>query len=230
MATSLNPTISSLVERQMRNWEIAKSLRVETPLPKIETTHDFVTISRLAASGGSEIAYRLGERLAWPVFDRNILHVMADDDVARKRLYESMDEQDINWIHEFVQSMQVHDKPPSDYFQRLCKTMLAIVRQSPAIVLGRGGSLILPRQCGLRVRITAPIDVRVQRYAQARNVDAKQARSELRTIDDTRARFIKTHFATVPSDVDRYDLIINTRKLSIDAAIETIVAAIKAKE
>ncbi|MCP5110323.1 MAG: cytidylate kinase-like family protein, partial [bacterium] len=65
---------SRLVERQMRNWELARAQRVEVPaVPGAKEVEHYVAISRTVGSGGSEVAVLLGERLGWPVFDKEIL-------------------------------------------------------------------------------------------------------------------------------------------------------------
>jgi cytidylate kinase len=213
----------------MRNWELAKSQHVDVPVPLEQVVHHFITISRQAGSGGGEVAALLGERLSWPVFDRNILQVMAEDDTVRKNLYESMDENDRNWVHEFAQSLFANELPRNDYFNRLTQTMLAVVRQGPAVILGRGGGLILPSDCGLRVRIVAPLEYRVTRLTSKSEVSTKRASAILRETDEKRDQFIRSHFNVDPQDPYQYDLIINMERTSSDSAADTIAAASRAR-
>ncbi|RMF79739.1 MAG: hypothetical protein D6744_08860, partial [Planctomycetota bacterium] len=92
--------IDRLIEKQIRNWEIARAQRRQTPTEDDsgQAVAPFVTISRMVGSGGTEIARRLGERLGWPVFDKDLLQKMAGDDRVRVRIYEAMDERDVGWI------------------------------------------------------------------------------------------------------------------------------------
>jgi hypothetical protein len=83
-----HPDLGKLVERQMRNWELSRAQRpVPQPAAPPRQVEDFVTISRLVEAGGQEVAHELGQRLGWPVFDREILQAMAHDDAVRARLY-----------------------------------------------------------------------------------------------------------------------------------------------
>ncbi len=229
MTAQSSTPLSRLVEKQMRNWELTKSQRHDEQIPQQQVVHQFITISRQAGSGGGEVAALVGERLAWPVFDRNILQVMAEDDAVRKNLYESLDENDLSWIHEFAQSLFSREIPRNDYFRRLGKTMLAVVRQGPAVILGRGGSLILPCELGLRVRIIAPLKLRVARYMSKSEITKTQAERLLRETDKKRDHFVRSHFNADPEDPYRYDLIVNMEHCSTKSAAEIIVATMRAR-
>ncbi len=50
--------VSRLVERQLPNWELARTQRVETAAPEVQSVHDFVAISRKVAAGGATAARR----------------------------------------------------------------------------------------------------------------------------------------------------------------------------
>ena len=191
---SMPTQLSGLVEKQMRNWELARAQRPSEPAPKVEGVHDFVTISRRAGCGGSELAALLGERLGWPVFDRELLHAMAGDDGIRKRLYESMDERDLTWLEEVLRSLMSSEFPRNDYFHRLTGTVLTVARKDHAIFLGRAADLILPRGAGLRVRLTAPVEYCAQRLASRRRMTLDQARAEIQRTEVERAQFVENHF------------------------------------
>jgi len=84
-----------MVEKQMRNWELAKAQRLTVPEPRRAEVEDFIAISRSVGAGGNSVAVVLGEALGWPVFDKEILQTMAGDDAIRREIYASMDERDI---------------------------------------------------------------------------------------------------------------------------------------
>ena len=97
--------IGRIVERQLRNWEIARSQKLDRPVePRTQVVEHFVSVSRAVGLPGEQVAERLHERLGWPVFDREILHAMAGDDAYRERIYRELDEHDENWLDEFVRS------------------------------------------------------------------------------------------------------------------------------
>ena len=107
-----------LVERQMRNWELARAQRLSVPAPQRKEVEDFIAVSRAVGAGGVEVAARLGEALSWPVFDREILDVMAGDDEMRRQVYASMDERDMSWFEETASSLLQPEVVKNDYFHR----------------------------------------------------------------------------------------------------------------
>jgi cytidylate kinase len=225
---SADSAIAKLVEKQMRNWELARQQHVEIQRDReAKQVRDFVTISREIASGGAALARKLGQRLAWPVFDREILQHMAGDDHVRTRLYEKLDERDTNWIDSVLNWLIQGEFRIDDYFHRLSETILALTRQGPAIFLGRGIDLILPQDRGLRVRLLAPEQDRIAEYASRCQCDERTARAKLERIERERAEFLRSHFGKVDGDLTRFDLTLNLGRVSHDNAVELIVKALQ---
>jgi len=220
-----NTVLARLVERQMRNWELARAQRQDVPVEQRAVVGDFVAISREVGAGGRTVATLLGERLAWPVFDKEILNKMAGDDGLRRQIYDSMDERDIGWVEESLRSLMQPEFVRNDYLHRLTQTVLSLARQGGGVFLGRGSDRILPPDRGLRVRLVAPLEVRAQRYAERERRSLGDARDEIARIGKDRMEFVHRHFGIDSTDPTRYDLVINTAKLSPATAVDLIVAA-----
>ena len=67
-----SPELSKLADRQLRNWEMARQQRSRDSERSTSETVDFICLSRQVGAGGSKVAKLLGERLGWPVFDREV--------------------------------------------------------------------------------------------------------------------------------------------------------------
>ena len=169
----------------------------------------------------------LGERLGWPVFEKEILHEMAGDDAKREQVYASMDERDMSWCEEVLRSLTQPEFVKNDYFHKLCKTILALARQSCAIFIGRRADLILPRNVGLRARIIAPFSTRIQRLVERRGLSAEAAAQEVERLEEERAGFTRKYFRVDPHDPQSYDLIINLNRFSFREAVDLIMSAHK---
>ncbi|MBP7747225.1 MAG: cytidylate kinase-like family protein [Phycisphaerae bacterium] len=219
--------IAKIVERQMRNWELAHGQRIPAPDAGAHAVQHFVAISRTLGSGGSQVAALLGERLHWPVFDRQILQAMAGDDQMRTRLYEHLDERDTSWIEDTLRWLIAGDLRKDDYFYRLTEAVLALARRGHGIFLGRGADLILPREYGLRVRITAGLDQRTARFALQSNIPEHMARAEIERVDRERADFRRRHFGADANDDTRHDLVLNMDRFTPPQAVEMILAALR---
>jgi len=223
-----NPGIAKLVERQMRNWELARAQRVKPPEPARPEVEQFLAISRAVGAGGAggaEVPARIGERLDWPVFNKELLQAMADDDRIRTQLYDSMDERDLGWFELTLRALTQGEFKKHDYFHRLTHTILALARQGHAVFVGRAADLILPRTLGLRVRLTAPREACVARHAEHRRISREEAHAEVARIEEERAEFIRHHFRDDPSDPSRHDLVVNLERFDPTQAVDLILTA-----
>ncbi len=228
--TTHSPEVNRLIEQQLRNWELSRQQgRGTGTTPPRRAVREFIAVSRQVASGGSEVARLVGERLKWPVFDREILQAMAGDDAARERVYTAMDERDIGWLEEMMRWLVREEPHPQDYFKRLTRTVLSLARGGNALFLGRGADLILPRECGLRVRVVAPLEQRARTFVQRLNTTLSKAREEIERIDRERTEFVHSHFRAADGDDCRFDLVLNTGRLSTSDAAEIVLHAARLK-
>ena len=220
-----NPDIARLVEKQLRNWELARQQRPTAEVAKPRQPEDFICISRQVGIDGEEIAKRVGERLGWPVFGRDVLEAMAGDDEHRRRVYASMDERDLGWWEETLRSLMEGEFVRNDYYRRLCQTLLSLASQANSVFLGRGADLILPGERGFRVRLVAPEDDRLDGFVERRGTTRAKAAAEMQRIEQERSRFFRRHFGVEPDDPMRYDITINLARFSLDEAVELIFRA-----
>lgn len=216
---------SRLVEKQMRNWELARAQRLAEPASDTQELGDYLCLSRMAGIGGHELAERLGEKLGWPVFDRDVLELMAEDDFHRKQLYSLMDQSDLHWSGQVITAFFEKSILKNDYFRRLCDTLLLLVRRGNGVFVGRGSELILPRDHGFRVRLAAPPGKRAAWLAEARSLRPDAARLEIERIERERAEYFQHHFKVGPEDPARYDVTINVERFTVDQTAELILAA-----
>jgi len=225
--TSGIPTTAKLIDQQLGNWELTRRQRKMTvrPQPVQAEVEDFICLSRMVGVDVYPIAAALGERLGWPVFGRELLDAMAGDDIIRQRIYESMDERDLNWWEESLRSVLDRGFVRNDYFCRLCETVLSLARQSSSIFVGRGTDLILPQQQGLRVRLIASLEHRIENHARRSGLDPFRARQEVDHIDRQRTEFFRHRFRIEASDPVRHDLILNLERWTPEEAVDLIFRA-----
>ena len=217
--------LARLVEKQMRNWELTHAQRHEGPPPSPREVGEFICISREVGAGGHMIALAVGERLGWPVFGKELLHLMAGDDALRKPIYAALDERDTGWLESMLQTLMDSKFVRDDYFRRLSETVLAIARKGNAVFVGRAVDMILPADVGLRVRVIAPRKMRVDRMAARGHVDREQAEREIDWLEEDRTAYIRRHFGVDVGDPRRYDLVINLGRLTHAQAAEVVVRA-----
>ncbi|MBI4580902.1 MAG: cytidylate kinase-like family protein [Planctomycetes bacterium] len=220
---SRESNLSRFVEKQMRNWEIARGQHPECD--GRQEVADFITLANIVGAGGNDVAAALGRELGWPVFDRELLTTMAHDDQTRAALYRTMDERDLGWLEVTVRCLAESSFRKNDYFHRLVETVLCLARQGPAVFVGRSADLILPRTKGLRVKLIASMDYCARNFAQRGAISLEKARAEVARIEAERHGFIRHHFHVDATDPMRFDLLVNIERFSTRQIVELVLAA-----
>ncbi len=218
--------VDRLIEKQMRNWEIARAQCAEDPVAAGQGVEHFVAVSRAVGLPGFEFATALHQQLKWPIFDRELLQVMAGDNEYRHRVYKELDQRDVGWLEDFLRSVTQGRFSKEDYFHRMTEAIVSLARKSSVIFLGRGADLILPRDVGLRVRITAPLEYRVECFAAEKGLSPAEARQQITEIERERKSFFQAHFPVDIDDETRHDLIINMELFDLEQAVELTMAAL----
>ncbi len=224
-----DPHLAKVLEKQMRNWEIARS-QSRAPCDAEQPLRDFITISNICGAGGKTLATALGERLGWPVFDRQLITEMARNDESRALLYRSMDERDLGWLENTCRAFMESSFNRNDYFRKLTETVLCVVRKSPAVLVGRSADLILPRDRGLRVKVVASPERCARNFAEYAGVSIEEARRQVVRIEQERRDFIWNHFRIDACEPTRFDLIVNLEQFEIGQVVEIVVAAFECRK
>jgi cytidylate kinase len=190
----------------------------------------YLLISREKGAGGSAVGHLAGERLGWQVFDNEIVDAIAEKAHVRRELVESLDERDRVTIHDAVERL-LHPQSigTSGYLANLHEILLTLGHQGNVVIVGRGAQFVLPHQFGLRVRLVAPIDLRVQRVASRDNLSLKAARAAVESSDRERATLAHRQFGQDVLNPLSQDLTINTVELTVEAAMEVILAGLHQK-
>jgi len=189
-----------------------------------------ITLSRELGSGGRIIASLLAEELGWQLWDREILDVLASQSASRFQagMFEALDERSQTAVFALVTSL-FNQIDKHEYFYLLPKALLLIARND-AVILGRGGHILLPG--AFRVRVKASLDRRVRNLVQFEGYSEDQAREAIARTDKERAWFLRElqrHLGIPKETRFDYDLEILTDSIPNDDATRTIVAAARAK-
>ena len=97
------------------------------------------------------------------------------------------------------------------------------------MLLGRGSPFLLPAQCSLRVRVVAPLELRVKRVAEQDKLPVLEAQAWVEKFDADREQFVKRCFSRDANSPMNYDLVINTGDIAAEAAVEMVLIALKSK-
>ncbi len=230
--TREDPKILAAAERQMQAWAMNEEIADRTVSRKFHQAHIgqkkcFLTISREAGAGGSEIAAIVGKRLGWEVLDKNLLDQVAERSHLDRSMLKMVDETRSNWVYDVLGTwMDSTVVPHETYVSQLSRLILAFARQSNIIFVGRGARFLLPREKVLAVRLVAAEGFRMKRIMQYHKLSEADARRYMQEVDRGRREFVQRFFHHDITDPHLYDLVINTEGLGIEGSAEEIIAAI----
>jgi len=120
-------------------------------------------------------------------------------------------------------------EPPSDP-----KSLRALIRQSiieladegKVVIVSHAASYALTgRDDVLRVLVTAPVETRVRRLAQAEGLEQKPAAKSIADNDAGRADYLKRFYGIGTESPTDYDLVVNTDRISAEKFAELLVNA-----
>jgi cytidylate kinase len=182
-----------------------------------------ITISREMGSGGIPIAHQAAEALGYKLIDGDTIRDFASQYGLTSEVLAQIDEKPPAFIEKLDRQIELG-------MHRIQLIVLEQALKGDVIIYGRGGQDLLPGINSVyRVRVIAPFEDRVERWAEREWIDPDLAHSMVRKSDQQRAGFIKYYHDRNWEDPLHYDLIINTIRLSFDTAVELIVAGVKDK-
>lgn len=205
-----------LVEEQLEKWKKEKK-------PKYPYV---ITVSRESGSGGSEISRILARELGMDLMGGQIIQKVAESSKMSTKVIESLDEKAVSSLDSLVNSMfTARSISPTEYFRHLTQVILTIGKHGNAIVVGRGAHMILPKEETFRLRVIAPMEFRVKNLMASRHYTKREAEEYIKKRDGDRVAFLKKHFQVDPADPLHYDMVINTEKMGLEGAAESVKAA-----
>ena len=219
--------IAQMVEREWKKWLLLTQQRPqEGPARSFPT----VTVSRERGSGGSSIAKLVAERLGFVLFDSEIVDHVARSAAVDRLVVAQMDEHSQRSIKAWTDRVsQNKNFSAQSYMAHLTKTILTIGTKGRAVIIGRGAHLLLPVEKSFRVRVIAPLEMRIQRLAAGSGMEPANAEALIAETDKQRAQFIQENFQQMDFQPLLYDLVINTGRIALETAAELVMRAVEAK-
>jgi cytidylate kinase len=207
--------------------------------PAARVPVQLITISREYGAGGSELGVLLGEKLGWPVLDHELVRQLAARLSCEEGEVKAMDEHAPSFFERLAAAAIVtapesraHSSPwstdPDCVATAAREVLLEAAQTTPLIVVGHGGNcLFQDRTDVLRVRVTAPVDVRVQRVARRTGTTIQRAAAEVRRRDADRQHYLHRYYQSDVNDACGYDLQINTGTIPLEAAARLVLSAVQ---
>ena len=140
--THEDPRIVAAAERQMHSWALTSEIEDRAARQqRIARGLKYVVLSREAGAEGSEIGRAVGEKIGWPVYDRNLLEHVANRFRVSRSMLDLVDETRSNWVYDVLGTWMDREIVPHEkYVTYLSRALLAIARRGNGVFVGRGRS------------------------------------------------------------------------------------------
>lgn len=217
----------TLVSDSLARWHLEEEVadRFARDEEQCQATWHVIAVSREAGSGGATVARMIAQRLGFTLYDREILTAMAERLQADIRHVEAMDEAVPSAIDNILRGAIEHIPSTASYRRILGELMHEIATRGKVVILGRGSTILVPE--ALRVRIVAPMDIRVARVGELEGLTPSRARKLVEDIDRKRRAFYHVHFRQDADDATGYDLVINTERTSLEHTADLVLCAVE---
>lgn len=204
-----------------------------------------ITMSRQVGSDAGEVAYRVASELGLREFDKRAMTQVASevgispseivdysiDEYEGRNFFERLfsRRREVGEVTTWVgrggtRSTRVLDEAGA--IDLIEATMNAAYERGNMLIIGRGGQAILEEKPDvLHVRVVAPLEYRMARLQEERDVTAAQARRFARERDEAAAEYLRTFHFIDWDDPTLYHLVVNVDKLGVDEAAELIIKA-----
>lgn len=183
-----------------------------------------ITISRQAGSLGDEIGRETAHTLGYDYIEKvQISEILSGLGFSLSDIDRFDEKKPSVW-----QSLSIQ-KELFAHFIRAAVYELAARRN--VVIVGRGGQAILRGIAGvLHVRIVAPYETRVRRLTEQRSYKENDAQRIIRQRDRDSTGYLSTYFDADSDDSNLYDLVINTRALTLKKCVEIVASAVQQDE
>lgn len=204
-----------------------KTLKRETEAGNLAPSGFTIAVTREAGANGALIARAIGERLSWPVYDRELLERVAEEMGLHAHALEDLDERPKGWLKECIDSLFTGTSVNEfSYLRRLLEKIVALAARGKCVIVGRGAAQALPAATTLRVRVVANLEDRIENVRRNQGLSPEDARRWVEKTDRERAQFIKCHFHMDSADSVHYDLVLNSSRFSVAECADIIIEAL----
>ncbi|HUL11097.1 MAG TPA: cytidylate kinase-like family protein [Methylococcaceae bacterium] len=218
--------LQTLLSKDYVSAQYAKSRKKKEHEPLV------ITLSRDYGALGETIAKQLAECLGIPVYDQEILEMVAKRAKTDKFYLQAHDEQAGAGVTTFLYSLLSGSTTTLESYRRhLYETVLDIARKD-CLIIGRGAHLILSAKKVFRVRIVGSEPVCANRIATELSIPLREAEQRVNEINSKRHKSVMNlysdSFEHCSLEVAKnFDLIINTDHIPAEGAMPVILMAMQ---
>lgn len=198
------------------------------------TEHRIITIGREFGSGGHEIGNLLATRLDIPLYDNNLIRMVAEKLDIREETARAVDETTLNsflagFIFEPIEESSrlngTEYVPPltQQVYELQCDIIRKLAERGPCIIVGRCADFVLRdhKNC-INVFICADWEDRVERIAKKYDISQRKAADKIKKMDRERRNYYESHTGQEWGSIDSHHMLLNVSRLRMDRTVDIL--------
>jgi cytidylate kinase len=204
--------------------------------PEPAPAFPFVTISRESGAGGNSLGREVCRILnaeedshrPWCVIDGSIIDEMLRSRQLPDYLGRYLPEDRVSEFNACIGELLGLHPNLWDLVQHTHSLMRELAANGHVVLIGRGGNFVtsgLPG--GVHVRLIAPLPFRTRHMMRIRHLGEEASERLNLEKDAARARYVRASFAADIADPIHYDLVLNTSRVALSVAAESLVEIIR---
>lgn len=200
-----------------------------------------VTLSASYGAGGSRVGPELAKRLGVPFLDRSIPAAVAERLAVPMAEALTHDQSVGNTLERLLSSFAsagtaltgepvVPPLPERTFAQATEQVIHECAEDGAAVILGRAAGIVLaddPRV--LRVRMDGPVQRRIEQAMALQNIGREVAERRMEQTDRAREAYVHHFYRRDVHDCTLYELVIDSTAIGLDACVELIALAARAR-
>ncbi len=179
-----------------------------------------ITISRQIGSLGNEIAMATADKLGYEYIEKvQISEILSKLGFTISEIDKLDEKKPSIW-----QTLTAQKELFAQYIRA---AVCELAARKNIVIVGRGGQVILKDIPGtLHIRIIAPYATRISRLMEQRGYEEDDVKRIIRQGDNDSSGYLSTYFDADWDDSDLYDLVINTRAVSLNDGLGDIACVV----
>lgn len=205
------------------------------------TDHTIITIGRQFGSGGHEIGNKLAQRLDIPLYDKNLIHMAAQELGISNEAAENINETALGrFLSSYVVSLGDYTtfmsgenvEPLSEQMYRVQTELVKkLAARGPCVIVGRCADYVLGDYSScIHVFIHAFKEDRIRRISRIYKLNEKQAWDKIKRTDRERRLYYETHAQRPWGSIESHQILFNASLMGVDGIVDALEAMYRTRQ
>ena len=188
-----------------------------------------ITISREFGSGGRTVGKKVAEQLGIPCYDSELIQKIAEESGFAENYVKEAGEYTPGGFLSSALSNRAFGPTNEDILWEIqCRVISELAEKGPCVIVGRCADYVLDGTENLvRLFVYAEIEERINKVREKGYFPEEDILKNIKRIDRERRDYYRYYTGKSWENLENYDLMINTTKLSYDEMVECVIDYLK---